>query len=327
MRRSGSTTGLQASSPSLAEQFLADYAPPRLKDLEEYRRQATSILRRHVLPALGEMPVMSVRRRDVEAMRDRVLRAGRSKQTAVHVMNLASRLLKWAVGQELVGPVDPFAGVDRPSLAHTESVDFLDAAEVPRLLAHAEEHGPPLVYSMIGTCIYAGLRRGELAGLRWRDIDFAAGRLTVARSYRRLPKGGKIRHLGLHPELARVLRQWRERCPETPEGLVFPIPGKGGYRMLNRAELLGLPELLREARCHTPDKPWHALRHTFAAHAVMAGVSLYTVKELLGHASIEMTQRYAHLAPDYLGREVARLNFAAPGEGKVLPLSAARHNV
>jgi hypothetical protein len=58
---------------------------------------------------------------------------------------------------------------------------------------------------------------------------------------------------------------------ETPEGLVFPIPGKRGYRMLNRAELLGLPELLRGARCHTPGKPWHALRHTFAAHAVPCG--------------------------------------------------------
>jgi hypothetical protein len=88
------------------------------------------------------------------------------------------------------------------------------------------------------------------------------------------------------------------------------------YRMPNRAELLGLPELLRGARCHTPDKPWRALRHTFAAHAVMSGIPLYTVKELLGHASIEMTQRYAHLAPDYLGREVARLNFVLPTDGK-----------
>jgi integrase len=266
---------------------------------------------------------MSIRRRDVEGLRDRILRAGRSKQTAIHVLNLISRLLKWAVGQELIDPVNPCAGVERPSLAHTESVDFLDAAEVGRLLAHAEENGPPLVYAMIATCIYAGLRRGELAGLRWRDIDFPANRLTVARSYRRLPKGGKIRHLPLHPELARSLRQWRERCPQTPEGLVFPIPGKRGYRMLNRAELLGLPELLRGARCHTPDKPWHALRHTFAAHAVMSGIPLYTLKELLGHASIEMTQRYAHLAPDYLGREVARLNFALPTDAdhssQVLP--------
>jgi integrase len=269
---------------------------------------------------------MSVRRRDVEVLRDRVLRGGRSKQTAIHVLNLVSKLLKWAVGQELIDPVNPCAGVERPSLAHTESVDFLDAAEVGRLLARAEEDGPPLVCAMIAVCIYAGLRRGELAGLRWRDLDFAAGRLTVARSYRRLPKGGKIRHLPLHAELARALRQWRERCPQAVEGLVFPIPGRRGYRMLNRAELLGLPELLRGARCHTPDKPWHALRHTFAAHAVMSGIPLYTVKELLGHASIEMTQRYAHLAPDYLGREVARLNFAAPVEGKVLPLSAVRHN-
>jgi hypothetical protein len=128
----------------LAQRFLEDYANPVVKDLDEYRRQAQSLLRKHILPALGEVPVMSIRRRDVEGLRDRILRAGRSKQTAIHVLNLISRLLKWAVGQELIDPVNPCAGVERPSLAHTESVDFLDASEVGRLLAHAEEDGPPL---------------------------------------------------------------------------------------------------------------------------------------------------------------------------------------
>jgi hypothetical protein len=77
--------------------------------------------------------------------------------------------------------------------------------------------------------------------------------------------------------------------PSTPmpllarEACLGPRPTPAvPYRMLNRAELLGLPELLRGARCHTPEKPWHALRHTFAAHAVMSGIPLYTVKELLG---------------------------------------------
>jgi len=303
----------------LAERFLEEYANPRVKNLEEYRRQASSLLRRHILPALGDLPAMSVRRRDVEALRDRVLRSGRSKQTAVHVLNLVSRLLRWAVIQELIDPVTACAGVERPSLAEAESVDFLDAGEVVRLLACAEESSPG-IHPMIATCIYAGLRRGELAGLRWRDIDLSAGRLAVARSYRQPTKTRKIRHVPLHAELGRILRKWQEGCPHTAEGLVFPIPGKQGYRMLNRAELLGLPDLLRAARCHVPDKPWHALRHTFAAHAVMSGIPLYTVKELLGHASIDMTQRYAHLAPDYLGREVARLNFAVEREGKVLAL-------
>ena len=211
----------------LAELFLEGYAHPRLKDLHEYRRQARSLLRKHILPAIGDLPAMSIRRRDVEALRDRVLGA-RSKQTAVHVLNLLSKLLKWAVGQELIAPVNPCAGVERPSLADTESVDYLDAAEVGRLLARAEEEGPPLVCAMIATCIYAGLRRGELAGLRWRDIDFSAARLTVARSYRRLPKGGKIRHLPLHAKLAIALRRWREHCPQTTEGLVFPIAGRRG---------------------------------------------------------------------------------------------------
>ena len=73
-----------------------------------------------------------------------------------------------------------------------------------------------------------------------------------------------------------------------------------------------LPHVLRAAGCHVAAKPWHARRHTFASHAVMSGVPLYTVKQLLGHATAAMTQRYAHLAPDHLASAVARLSSHTP---------------
>lgn len=82
----------------------------------------------------------------------------------------------------------------------------------------------------------------------------------------------------------------------------------------------GLPELMRACGCHVPAKPWHSLRHTFAAHAVMSGMPLYTLKKLMGHSTPEMTQLYAHLAPDYMAGEMARLSFAATGEARVLQM-------
>jgi integrase len=178
---------------------------------------------------------------------------------------------------------------------------------------------------MLATAIYAGLRKGELFGLRWTDLALDAGRIDVNRSYRLLPKSGKARHLPIHPALGPILRAWRERCPVTEERLVFPVPlDSGRYRMGARQDSLELPTVLAAAGCHAPAKPWHALRHTFAAHAVMAGASLYGVQRILGHSSPVMTQRYAHLAPDFLAAEVARIAFTAPPAAGIADLAEAR---
>ena len=58
-------------------------------------------------------------------------------------------------------------------------------------------------------------------------------------------------------------------------------------------------------------RPWHALRHTFASHYMMAGGNILTPQKILGHSDIKMTMIYAHLAPDYLGDEMDRLRFGS----------------
>jgi site-specific recombinase XerD len=82
-------------------------------------------------------------------------------------------------------------------------------------------------------------------------------------------------------------------------------------RMGAKLDTMGLDDAFARAKCHRPTdgKVWHMLRHTFASHAMMSGASLYGVQRLLGHATPKMTQRYAHLSPDHLASEVARLSF------------------
>lgn len=148
------------------------------------------------------------------------------------------------------------------------------------------DHLMPLTLLALNT----GLRRGELTQLRWSDIDLKAKRLTVRAGY---AKSGQARHIPLNTEALAVVRVLRRR-------------GQGDAPLF---EVVSLPKswanLTKAAKLE--DFRFHDLRHTFASKLVMAGVDLNTVRELLGHGDIQMTLRYAHLAPAKLAEAVAKL--------------------
>jgi integrase len=157
------------------------------------------------------------------------------------------------------------------------------------------DHLRPLVLVALNT----GLRRGELLGLKWDAVNFAAKLLTVVAE---TAKSGHTRRVPLNPEALSVLTAWRERCGNpNPDSLVFPGPaGERMTRIDTSWATLMLKSGLRNFRLHD-------CRHHFASRLVQAGVDLYTVKELLGHSEIAMTERYSHLAPDNLRLAVERL--------------------
>jgi integrase len=287
--------------------FIDEYAPPTIKDLHDYRSQTRAVFNVRILPALGARAAANVTRGDVERLRDDLTRRGYAAGSVRWTMSRLSRLYVWARRVGHIACDNPVSGIELPP--PTCSLDYLSKAEVAGLLAYAEIHAPSL-HPMIAFCVFSGARKGEAFGARWSDIDFDAGRVDINRSYELRPKSGKARHIPLHHELAIVLRRWRERCPRTSAGLLFPVEVSAGvYRMGNSQDILGLATIMEAASCHVPDKPWHSLRHTFASHAVMRGVSLYTVQRLLGHATSAMTERYSHLAPQHLAAELARLDF------------------
>ncbi|MFT3792133.1 MAG: site-specific integrase [Rudaea sp.] len=157
------------------------------------------------------------------------------------------------------------------------------------------DHLQPLVLLAMNT----GLRRGELFSLTWEAVDLARNLLTVRFD---TAKSGKTRYVPLNADALDVLRRWRKSGQGT--GLVFPGPTGERMTNVNRswATLVELAKL--------DNFRFHDLRHHFASKLVMAGVDLYTVKELLGHSDFEMTQRYAHLAPEHKAAAVATLTKA-----------------
>lgn len=285
----------------LVERFLAEYSRLSIKNIERYRTQKRSSLRK-ALPMLGRLTHPTAEQ--IAAMRDALLRRRLAPGTVRNVLNALGAMFTWARKQGLV-QVNPCRDVEKP--AADFSLDFLTNAEVERLLTVAAA-ASPLQHVAVALALYTGMRKGELFGLRWRDIDLETRRLTVARSFNTTPKNGKARHLRLLAELVPILREWQARCPASPAGLVLPF-GRAASRMPSPDAMCGLPKLLRTAGIRSLSRPWHTLRHTFASHFVMSGGSILALQKILGHADLRITTHYAHLAPDYLADEMDKVRF------------------
>lgn len=152
------------------------------------------------------------------------------------------------------------------------------------------DHVRPMVLLSLNT----GLRQGELFSLTWDRVE--GGFITVNATN---SKSRRSRHVPLNREAADTLEGWSQQV--EPVGLVFQ--GRDG-RFDNVRKAWG--RLLREAEIH--DFTWHDMRHHFASRLVMKGVPLNTVRELLGHADLQTTMRYAHLAPQHLREAVEALD-------------------
>ena len=163
---------------------------------------------------------------------------------------------------------------------------------LPSLNAPFADYLKPMVLLALNT----GLRRGELFNLTWADVDLGRKQLTVEGT---TAKSGQTRHIPLNREAHKLLMDWQK---QSNEKLVFPSPVTNErFDNIKRSW-----EGLRD-RAQLQDFVFHDLRHTFASKLVMAKEDLYVVKELLGHSTIQMTEKYAHLAPELKASAVEKL--------------------
>jgi integrase len=194
-------------------------------------------------------------------------------------------------------------------------------AEIARFLRSAEEEGP-VVAMLYESATFTGLRAGELAGLQWPDVNFEQRLITVQRSFHGPTKSDDVRYVPIVDALLPALRAWRLQHPGSlvftncagsmlqPSSRIFQ---EVLHRVLDRAEF---PRIDRGGKTRRYIH-FHDLRHTFASHWVMKGGDLFKLQKILGHKTVQMTMRYAHLQPtafkDDLGRfGAARSNGGAP---------------
>jgi integrase len=159
------------------------------------------------------------------------------------------------------------------------------------------DHLTPLVRTLLHT----GLRFGEATGLTWGDVDLTGKLLTVRGE---TAKSARTRYVPLNKTALDTLKMWK---PEHAAPTAYVFAGRK-----DGAKLVDIKTAWKQLLKSVKDAPItgfrvHDLRHTFASKLVQAGVDLNTVRELLGHADIKMTLRYAHLAPEHRAAAVAKV--------------------
>lgn len=199
-------------------------------------------------------------------------------------------------------PVNVARHIELPGKPESAEIRFLEPAEV-RALADAAVDGPyrEIDRAMYLTAAMTGLRQGELVALRWRDVDWTAGRIRVRQNYvlgefgtpksrrstRSVPMADEVAG-----ELDRLSHTVRERGGDA---LVFADPHTAGP--LDKAAILRrFRRALKAAQLESSHR-FHDLRHTFGTAMAGTGVPVRTSQEWMGHRDIETTQRYADYAP------------------------------
>ena len=178
--------------------------------------------------------------------------------------------------------------------------DWLNVRKMNSLHSLRELAFTDYLKPMVILALNTGMRRGELFNLEGRDVDLLQRTVTVRGEG---SKSGHSRHLPLNDEAFNVLATWLNQEKVIEHGLLFPSP-----QTKRRFDNISTSWKSLIESSGVEGFRFHDLRHTFASNLVMKGVDLYTVKELLGHKSIETTQRYAHLAAEHKAMAVNLLN-------------------
>ena len=265
--------------------YVDNYAKPNKRSwrCDDYCIEA------HLKPYFGKLDLGAITPLDVESFRAQRLEAGIKKSTSNRELALLKRMFHlasdWGYSAD-----NPVAKVKLFSERDNLKERVFTADEETKLLAYCAPHLRPIVVFALNT----GMRRGEILGLRWDQVDPAGKSVLVKRT-----KSGRDRSIPLNEAAAGVIKAQRKTSPGS---YVFPsTKGKEFMRTVDHSfghacRLAGIVGLR-----------FHDLRHTFATRLIRRGADIITVQALLGHYAVTVTQRYTHTGADEKRRAVEAL--------------------
>jgi integrase len=291
---------------------LEKFAPRFIKDYARAEKQKAStiatkerILRLHLLPLLGSKRLDQIT--DVDVQKVKASLTTHSRKTLNNVVNILSKLLNVAVEWKVIPHRSCTIKLLKVNLSTPR---FYEYDEYARLVDAARDiDRQVLLMTLLGGD--AGLRRGEIIALRWRDVDLRRKQLTIEQSSWQgvvdVPKSGRGRIVPMTTALAKELAAHRHLRSQNvlclDEGR--PTDENTLQEWIEQATKgAGLPAT----------RSLHILRHTFCSHLAMKGAPAKAIQDLAGHGSLAMTLRYMHLAKGETDRAIRLLDHRESGE-------------
>ena len=286
------------------DQWLADVAPASVspKSLEQYR----SLSRIQIKPHLGTLQLQKLRPADIAAWHQALGKTGISVRSIQHAHGVLRTALAHAAAVEILER--NVATFIRPPKTVRTEVEILNAEQIADALRKLEGHP---IYPIAAVAIGTGARRGEIAALRWSDIDLDAATVRIERSLEQIkgsirvkaPKTAAGRRTVSLPAFAvDALRDHRRQTLELRLRLgIGALPGDapvfGNIEGNTITPFYITTSWRRAVRSRgLPKITFHSLRHSHASALIAAGVDVVTVSKRLGHASPALTlSTYSHL--------------------------------
>lgn len=298
----------EKSNLTFKDFFHDKYIPASLHKKQYTINNEKSLFRNWIEPEIGRLPFNKITSFNLEKIKKKMTDKGLSDRSMQYCFALVRQVWNYARTNGITTDTLPKVKLKK---FDNKRLRFFSREEAKLLLAELKTRSQQ-VHDMALLSLHTGARAGEIFSLTWGSVDLENGVLTAKDT-----KSGKTRFLYLTNDTKAMLEKKFNGQP-TRE-LVFP--DKNGERIVfisasfDRAvEKLGFNNGITDRR----DKAtFHTLRHTFASWHVQNGTDLYTVKELLGHSTIALTERYSHLRPEGLKQTTALFNNA---ETDVKPL-------
>ena len=263
---------------------------------------------KHIKPAIGKIPISQVSTFHLEKLKSKLKKSGLQDGTVKHIMVLIRQMYNRGIAWGMVQGKNPVSEAIKSHKGFLKVKDnvrtrFFSKAEAGKLLTAIRKKSLK-THDQCYLSLYRGLLLGEIFALQVGDIDLAHHVAHV-----RDPKSGLSRTIYLTPDIEEVINR------NIPDGakktdLIFPNRKGEKIRQLSKAFNRAVGDLKFNKGVKDPrDKVvGHTWRHTFASWLTMEGVPLHTVQKLLGHQTLEMTLRYAHLAPSHEREAVEKIS-------------------
>jgi len=274
----------------------------------------------HLKEPLGNKRLNEISSFHLERLKSELTKKELAAATVKHCLVLVREIFNKAIEWAKYKGQNPVKGVKLPSLNNRRE-RFLSHEEADLLLKELAKVSPS-VHNQALLSVHCGLRAGEIFNLRGQDLDFENGIIRIMD-----PKNKANRTAYMTRAVREMLKA---NLPDNPSELIFRDrwhgePIKNISKTFERTvDSLGLNKDVEDTRQRVV---FHTLRHTFASWLAIQGTPLLTIKELLGHKTLAMTERYSHLTPDMKKRATLDLeaSFEASRNGKkVVPIAAAQ---